>query len=70
MVGVNGQIAGLIDFRTPRGSWPRPPSGNSAICRAGPLAIGLVSQGSAPETRRHAAALGVDFDDAASRPRT
>jgi cation transport ATPase len=61
MVGVDGQIAGLIDFR---------PSSRLLAAAAlrefrsqarRPVAIGLVSPGSASEARRLAGALGVDF---------
>jgi cation transport ATPase len=61
MVGINGQIAGLIDFRL-----------SSRLLAAGaikelrarvrhPLAIGLVSHAADAQVRRLAAGLGVDF---------
>ena len=61
MVGINGQIAGLVDFR---------PSSRLRAATAlqelrnrsrQPLAIGLVSNRHDSQIRHHAAALGVDF---------
>ena len=61
MVGVNGQIAGLIDFR---------PSSRLAAATAlqelrgktqHPLAIGLISESDEPRLRHLATRLGVDF---------
>jgi cation transport ATPase len=63
MVGVNGQIAGLIDFRHS----PRLRAASALLAfrdqSRRPVAIGLVSQGPAMETRRLAGALGVDFHE-------
>jgi cation transport ATPase len=63
MVGVNGQIAGLIDFRHS----PRPLAAAALQEFRGqsrrPVAIGLVSLGPAAEARRLAGALGVDFHE-------
>jgi len=61
MVGVNGQIAGLIDFR---------PSSRLAATAAlqelrtkaqQPLAIGLISESAEPRVRHLATRMGVDF---------
>ena len=61
MVGINGQIAGLIDFR---------PSSRLVATAAlhqlrekskSPLAIGLVSETAEPRIRQLATRLGVDF---------
>lgn len=63
MVGIDGQIAGLIDFRhSPRllaASALRQYRDRSR--RA--VAVGLVSQDSGTDTRRLASALGVDFHE-------
>jgi cation transport ATPase len=63
MVGVNGQIAGLVDFRA-----SARPLAASALreLRARmrhPLAIGLVSQSRESQVGQLAAALGVDFHE-------
>ncbi|MGO9601578.1 MAG: hypothetical protein ACLP7Q_26670 [Isosphaeraceae bacterium] len=63
MVGINGQIAGLIDFRA--GTRPLAASALREL-RARtrqPLAIGLVSESNGPQVGQLAAALGVDFHE-------
>ena len=63
MVGINAQIAGLIDFRA--GSRPLAASALQEL-RARtrhPLAIGLVSEANGPQVGQLAAALGVDFHE-------
>jgi Cu2+-exporting ATPase len=61
MVGVNGQIAGLVDFQ--RSSRPRaaPAIEELRIRARRPLAVGLVSKASDSRLREAARALGVDF---------
>ena len=70
MVGVNGQIAGLIDFR---------PSSRLAAATAlqelrgktqYPLAIGLISETAEPRVRHLATRLGVDFHHGEFPPTT
>ncbi len=61
MVGINGQIAGLIDFRrSPRLAAATALSEIRGKLRH-PLAIGLVSEQDGPRFRQLAAGLGVDF---------
>jgi Cu2+-exporting ATPase len=63
MVGINGQIAGLIDFRA--GARPRAASALRELRSRmrHPLAIGLVSESREPRLGQLAAALGVDFHE-------
>jgi cation transport ATPase len=68
MVGVNGQIAGLIDFR-----YSSRLSAATAIRElrsrmARPLAIGLISETSEVKLRQVAGALGVDFHQGGLAP--
>ena len=62
MVGINGQIAGLIDFRA--SSRLRAATALQELRNRSrqPLAIGLVSDRHHPQIHHHAAALGVDFE--------
>jgi cation transport ATPase len=61
MVGINGQIAGLIDFRSSSRLLAATALQELRAKAHHPLAIGLVSESDEPRIRQLATSLGVDF---------
>ncbi len=61
MVGINGEIAGLIDFRYSSRLRAAAAIADLKSRLRHPVAIGLVSRAADPQMRRLAASLGVDF---------
>lgn len=63
MVGINGQIAGLIDFRAGVRRLATSAIRELRTRARHPLAIGLVSESNGPQIGQLAASLGVDFHE-------